>query len=90
MSRRTDPVSVIPSATVVRQSLNEAQRRVTTLAFLLGVAEGVEEFGHSAATSAQADPTAPYQAGRRLAEIAARKKRPIDVDALVGEVASHA
>lgn len=90
MSRRADPVSVIPSATVVRQSLGEAQRRVTTLAFLLGVAEGVEEFGNAAASSTRNDPIAPYQAGRRLAESAARKKRPIDVDALVREVASHA
>lgn len=90
MSRRTDPVSVIPSATVVRQSLGEAQRRVTTLAFLLGVAEGVEEFGNAAASSDRNDLAAPYQAGRRLAETAARKKRPIDVQALVGEVASHA
>lgn len=86
MSRRTDPVSIIPSADVVRESLTEARRRVSTLAFLLGVAEGVEEFGTVAVTE---DLTAPYQTGRKLAEVAASKNRPINVTALVQEV-SHA
>lgn len=83
MSRRTDPVSIIPSADVVRESLTEARCRVSTLAFLLGVAEGIEEFGAFAVTE---DATAPYQAGRKLAEISARKKQPINVDELVLEV----
>ena len=85
MSRRTDPVSIIPSADVVRESLIEARRRVSALAFLLGVAEGVEEFGSGAVWE---DASAPYQAGRKLAEICERKNRPIDVDALVREVTS--
>ena len=72
MSRRMDPVSIIPPADVVRESLTEARRRVSKLAFLLGVAEGIEEFG--AAVAAE-DATAPYQAGRKLAEIFARKER---------------
>ena len=84
MSRRTDPVSIIPSADVVRESLAEARRRVSTLAFLLGVAEGIDEYGSP--TVAQ-DSSAPYQAGRRLVEICTRKTRPINVDALVQEVA---
>ncbi len=82
MSRRTDPVSFIPSADVVRESLTEARRRVSTLAFLLGVAEGIDEFGAAAEND-----TAPYQAGRKLAEISARKSRPINVAAIAdGEV----
>lgn len=85
MSRRNDPVSIIPSADVVRESLSEAQCRVSTLAFLLGVAEGIEKFGEVAVTE---DASAPYQAGRKLAEISARKNRPIDVDALAREVTS--
>ena len=72
MSRRTDPVSIIPSADVLRESLTEARRRVSKLAFLLGVAEGIEEFGAAAVAE---DTTASYQAGRRFAEIFARKKR---------------
>lgn len=83
MSRRTDPVSIIPSADVVRESLADARRRVSTLAFLLGVAEGIEEFGAVAVTE---DATAPFQAGRKLAEVSARKNRPINVTGLVQEV----
>ena len=83
MSRRTDPVSIIPSADVVRESLIEARRRVSTLAFLLGVAEGIAEFG---AVAVAENDSAPYHAGRKLAEISARKNRPINVDALVQEV----
>ncbi len=83
MSRRTNPISIIPSAGVVRESLAEARRRVSMLAFLLGVAEGVEEFG---AVAVSEDANAPYQAGRRLAEISTRKNRPINLDALVQEV----
>ncbi len=84
MSRQTDPVSIIPSADVVRESLAEARRRASTLAFLLGVAEGVEEFGTVAAAE---DNSAPYQAGRKLADISARKNRPINVAAIAdGEV----
>jgi hypothetical protein len=83
MSRRTDPVSFIPSADVVRESLTEARRRVSSLAFLLGVAEGIDDFGAPAVAE---DSSAPYLAGRRLAEICAKKSRPIDVNALVREV----
>lgn len=82
MSRRNDPASLIPSADVVRDSLTEARRRVSTLTFLLGVAEGIQEFGTVAVTE---DATAPYHAGRKLAEISARKHRPINVDVLVRE-----
>lgn len=87
MSRRTDPVSIIPSANVVRESLTEARRRVSTLAFLLGVAEGVAEFG-AAAISDNGD--ASYQAGRKLVEISAQKNRPINLGALVREESHHA
>ena len=80
MSRQTDPVSIIPSADVVRETLTEARRRVSTLAFLLGVAEGIEKFGAVAVTE---DATAPYQAGHKLAEISARKNRTINVGVLV-------
>ena len=68
MSRRTNPVSIIPSADVVRESLTETRRRVSTLAFLLGVAEGIEEFGD---VTVAEDATAPYHTGRKLAEISA-------------------
>ncbi len=85
MTRRTDPVSIIPSADVVRESLTEALCRVSTLAFLLGVAEGIEEFGD---VTVAEDATAPYQAGHKLAQISASKNRPINVDALVHEVRS--
>lgn len=83
MSRRSDPVSSIPTVEVVRESLAEARRRVSMLAFLLGVAEGIAEFGAVAVTE---DASAPYQAGRKLAEISTRKNRTINVDALVQEV----
>lgn len=83
MSKRTDAVSIIPTADVVRDSLTEARRRVSILAFLLGVAEGIEEFG---AVAVSENATAPYQAGRKLSEISARKNRPINVGTLLQEV----
>lgn len=77
MPRTTDPVSLIPSADVIRTSLAEARRRVTTLEFLLGVAEGVE------ATLTRDDAVSePYRVGRQLAVVAGRKGRDIDIAAI--------
>ncbi len=76
MSRKTDPVSLVPSSGVVRESLSEARSRVARLEFLLGVAEGVE--GFSTELCSQAEGPAAYLAGRQLAEVSARKNRVID------------
>lgn len=90
MSRQTDPVSIIPSASVVRESLTDARCRVSTLEFLLGVAEGVEACRNSTnpslADKVECDGTESYNAGKRLAEITSRTNRPINVDALLAEV----
>ncbi len=87
MSRRTDPVSLIPSSGVVRESLLEARSRVATLEFLLGVSEGIEAFASESPSPTEGP--AAYLTGRRLTEVASRKNRMIDAE-LFAEVSSHA
>lgn len=87
MSRRTDPVSLIPSSGVVRESLSEARSRVATLEFLLGVSEGIEAFASNSPPPIEGP--AAYLTGRQLAEVAVSKNRGIDAE-LFAEVASHA
>lgn len=87
MSRRTDPVSLIPSSGVVRESLSEARSSVATLEFLLGVSEGIEAFASELPSPTEGP--AAYLTGRHLAEVAASKNRVIDAN-LFAEVASHA
>jgi hypothetical protein len=41
-ARTTDPIGCVPSPRSVREALDEARRRVSTLEFLLIVSEGVE------------------------------------------------
>ena len=85
MSRRNDPVSLIPSSGVVRESLSEARSRVATLEFLLGVSEGIKAFASESPSPTEGP--AAYLTGRRLAEVAASKNRVIDAN-LFAEVAS--
>lgn len=85
MSRRNDPVSLIPSSGVVRESLSEARSRVATLEFLLGVSEGIEAFGSESPSPTEGP--AAYLTGRQLAEVAASKNRVIDAN-LFAEVTS--
>jgi len=87
MSRRTNPVSLIPSSGVVRESLSEARSRLATLEFLLGVSEGVEAFASQSPSPTEG--TAAYLTGCHLAEVAASKNRVLDANQFA-EVASHA